>query len=509
MDSLKTAYETAKPCTDIPVKKSSGITESEAKLCRLGYQTFLGLWSYPNLFQRHQKGKELCDLLVVFGDHIIIFSDKDCAFGNSGNTRTDWLRWYRKAILDSAKQLRGAMSWIKRCPDRICMDEKCEVDFPLKIEITENTIFHLIAVAHGAADACKAYWKGGDGGLIITNDPPMDSKDKDNCLPFQIGHIFLDGEPFVHVFDDSSYANVLQEMDTIQDFLDYLSDKEKLFRSGVSIHAPSENELLAHHISGLMEGRKSGLFDLVSEYKDVTNVTFEEGMWEDLVISPQYATWKKQLDCSYFWDSLLQKTFYFMEKGLSVTTAYSLDDQSKLFQELARHDRLHRAALAYSFLSFLREMPENARGTRVIYGQDDPTTCYVLFLLPKKSDTDEESYRKARSEMLRDYCVIAKGHFPQVKTVIGVAHESNEEFGSSEDFLYFDASNWSQEDQQYSEELREIYCARGLLGNRHKVRLSYNRTDGPVVNKLKGKHRNQPCPCGSGKKYKKCCGVDK
>ena len=30
----------------------------------------------------------------------------------------------------------------------------------------------------------------------------------------------------------------------------------------------------------------------------------------------------------------------------------------------------------------------------------------------------------------------------------------------------------------------------------------------PTVNKNKI-GRNDPCPCGSGKKYKKCCGIDK
>ena len=29
----------------------------------------------------------------------------------------------------------------------------------------------------------------------------------------------------------------------------------------------------------------------------------------------------------------------------------------------------------------------------------------------------------------------------------------------------------------------------------------------PVVNAAKKVGRNDPCPCGSGKKYKKCCGA--
>jgi preprotein translocase subunit SecA len=31
----------------------------------------------------------------------------------------------------------------------------------------------------------------------------------------------------------------------------------------------------------------------------------------------------------------------------------------------------------------------------------------------------------------------------------------------------------------------------------------------PVVHKEKKIGRNDPCPCGSGKKYKKCCGENK
>jgi uncharacterized protein YecA (UPF0149 family) len=34
-----------------------------------------------------------------------------------------------------------------------------------------------------------------------------------------------------------------------------------------------------------------------------------------------------------------------------------------------------------------------------------------------------------------------------------------------------------------------------------------NSSFGAVINKNKNIGRNDPCPCGSGKKYKKCCGA--
>ena len=61
---------------EMVVKKSGGLTASENKLAILGYHTFLSLWSYPNPYKMQSNGKELCDLLIVFDKHIIIFQTK-------------------------------------------------------------------------------------------------------------------------------------------------------------------------------------------------------------------------------------------------------------------------------------------------------------------------------------------------------------------------------------------------------------------------------------------------
>ena len=76
-------------------------------------------------------GKEVCDLLVVFGSHVIIFSDKDCTFPNTGNLAIDWCRWYRKAIEKSADQVYGAERWITKYPDRLFLDRSCTRPFPI------------------------------------------------------------------------------------------------------------------------------------------------------------------------------------------------------------------------------------------------------------------------------------------------------------------------------------------------------------------------------------------
>lgn len=86
-----------------PIQKAQGITPSERYLNSLCEKSFLSLWSYPSIFRDqkskgNREGKELCDMAVVFDEHILIFSDKHCSFLASENLGLDWKRWYKKAI---------------------------------------------------------------------------------------------------------------------------------------------------------------------------------------------------------------------------------------------------------------------------------------------------------------------------------------------------------------------------------------------------------------------------
>ena len=70
-------------------------------------------------------------------------------------------------------------------------------------------------------------------------------------------------------------------------------------------------------------------------------------------------------------------------------------------------------------------------------------------------------------------------------------------------------------------EFRALYTANGEFCNHHEVSQFVKEPDGwkfddgefvgetPIVRESPKVGRNDPCPCGSGKKYKKCCGKDK
>ena len=70
-------------------------------------------------------------------------------------------------------------------------------------------------------------------------------------------------------------------------------------------------------------------------------------------------------------------------------------------------------------------------------------------------------------------------------------------------------------------EFRATYTANGEFCNHHEVSTFVYEPDGwkfedgelvgekPILREAPKVGRNDPCPCGSGKKYKKCCGRDK
>jgi hypothetical protein len=153
------------------VNKASGVTASKRYLTRLGERTFLSLWTYPGVYKDQGKvgdghGQEVADLLVVFRNHIIIFSDKDCAYPNTGNPRLDWCRWFRKSVMKSAEQVWGAERWIRSYPDQLFLDRACRERFPLDLPNPATARFHRIVVARTASARCRAAL-GGSGSLML------------------------------------------------------------------------------------------------------------------------------------------------------------------------------------------------------------------------------------------------------------------------------------------------------------------------------------------------------
>jgi uncharacterized protein YecA (UPF0149 family) len=110
--------------------------------------------------------------------------------------------------------------------------------------------------------------------------------------------------------------------------------------------------------------------------------------------------------------------------------------------------------------------------------------------------------------MLEFACGAAKLKCPHLTKVIGIAIDAPKYFRkNSEDFVLLDCANWNEEDQAYYEEANQrLQFFQTDAMKQHRMHV----TDFPSAQKPRNVPkigRNQLCPCGSGKKYKRCHGL--
>lgn len=234
------------------INKSKGTTPSERFLANLAEKTFLNLWSYPNVFKVKNKGQELCDLLVVFHNHIIIFSDKSNLFDDEKGMEVGWRRWVEKSIIKSSNQIYQAERWIKEHPKRLSLDAKNHEKFPFELPNNEDMIIHRVAVTSFSGDKLKKHI--GDTGAFII-DPSIIGEEEHLNTPFTIGQINKD-KGFVHIMNETSLEVLMTELDTISDFTTYLLEKEKFILSGKLYKAYSEEDLLTAYLENIDDKEK-------------------------------------------------------------------------------------------------------------------------------------------------------------------------------------------------------------------------------------------------------------
>jgi len=367
------------------------------KICR---ETFLSLWSYANPLGKDNK--ELCDILVVCEPDIIIFNVKEIKVSDSGDVTTDWKRWNRRAVEESAKQTYGAERWLKSAPHVIRSDGNPGLNLPA----WKEQVIHRVVVALGGK----------------------------NKVPIFFGDF---GKGFVHVLDDTSFGIILQELDTISDFIDYLSEKEQYYMAGkeTPLLAGEENLLALY----LHSGKK-----LPSNY----NIVHVEGeLWDSFTKKSEYLRKKNEDKISYLWDDIIEEIAKDVLEG-NLEFSRSPDNGEMILRTMAREYRFSRRILGKSFAEFILLSSENKLRSRML--RSPSGVMYVLLALPHNIDRE---YRRAE---LGSRCFITRGLNLDCKTVIGIATEKSEPgVGHSFDLYYLYLPNWTEEHQKQMESLQK------------------------------------------------------
>lgn len=486
--------------------RSSGVTKAERYLKKLCDRTFLSMWSYSGIYNDKGTGQEFCDLLVVFDNHIIIFSDKDCEYPNTGNAELDWKRWYKKAIKKSADQVYGAERWIKNFPQRLFLDQTCKTPFPINLPASDEMNVHRIVVAHSASAQCKKIY-GGSGSLMINTEIVGDA------IPFTIGKVEA-FKGFIHVFDDTTLDILLNARDTISDFVAYLEKKERLFKREIKIVSTGEEELLADYLKNINSDGEHD-FALPKNIDDFDVLILDdEGAWQEFSKNPQRLAQIAADKISYSWDALVETFAKNILGGTSVHywgVKRSISEREIILRFMAGEPRTRRRVLATHLMDLIKNTPAGLKGSRTVKSRNPNSPFYFFLVLPFDDGVDYKKYRIARGKLLQDFCLITKLRHPEAQHIIGIATETGRRSKGSEDAIYFDATTWSEKDQKNAQEIEAEFIAHKLIGKSREIgqnvkEYPYDKKQIEDFQNLKGRARNLPCPCGSGRKHKKCHG---
>lgn len=485
-------YEQLRP----PIVRSEGLTDSERYLAKLADNTFLNLWSYPNP-HRSQKlrgkgdGKELCDLLVVCDPHVLIFSDKQVRWTDKP-VDIAWARWARGAIQDAVKQLKGAERWINESPDRLFLDKLCEVPLPLAFPPVERRKVHRIVVARGAEGAGRKHFEGGLGTFVIRpsiKGADHFNRDAASFEPFAIGDIDPSNH-FVHVFDPVSLDIVMQELDTISDFTEYLDKRAAFIRSGKLIGAHGEEDLLAYYAIRVNdEGDHDFTAPEDRTWEEVGAVTIGSGHWTGYIEHPQRLAKKAADEISYAWDRLIETFTKHLLGGTSIVLpghTYSLKNSEVAVRHMALQNRFIRRAHSEAILGALKKGQNQEVFFRAMISPKGSKKCETgFFFLTLKylpwmdAKGGYEKYRQMRAFYLQSYAQALLMKHSHLERIIGIAMEPpGQNRGSSEDIIYAEQSKWTDADRR---QVRKDCSSLGIMGN--LKRRSYSGNEYPEVNK--------------------------
>lgn len=416
-------------------KKSDGLTPSEAILSDLCEKSFLSLWTYPNLYRK--AGKELADLIVVFGNDILIFSDKSIAYPSTDDPDLNWSRWFRAAIKESAEQVWKAEQCIRKNRTQIFLDGKATEPLPLRLPAVSDMRFHGICVVSGASERCQE--------LTGRSTLSLNLDTVDAGTPFSVGRI-TNQRSWVHVFDEITLSRLLAALSTTKDFIDYLGSKERLLDSGLFQAAECELDILGYYLWNKREFPK-------------LNVPFhlEPNIWNDVCANPQFQRGVQENRVSLFWDRLIEYlTNHYLSETLEFGNELDMSEWEILVRLMASETRFYRRVLSERIIrrvDSVRAGEQHKIGTML--QSENPEIEYVLLVGPGSTEEEHAAYREDRGRELQLRCVAAKAARPASRYFVGIALDGKKGGGGSEDFCLVDTGGWDEDDLAWAQKVRE------------------------------------------------------
>lgn len=406
-----------------------GLTPTEQLLKALGERGFLRFWSHAN--PHRTATRELCDLLVVCGDYVIIFSDKSNDFQFDNDEQTAWRRWYRDAIAKSVRQLHGAVRHLFELHTPIFKDQPCTVPLGIPLPPRERARVYRVAVVSRTREVNEETPP--QPFLAIDGAIDGDEHVEDGATPFKVGDVSADSE-FVHVMDIAGLWAVLSDLDTITDFARYLDARSSFIRGQAGNSAANEWCMLAGALlSYTGDGHPLPLDNANSGQTHLGNAE-----WQPESARAAFRARREANRDSYFWDYLVDHQADMVERqSFAYATYRSVPEAERVVRHLALETRLNRRLLGRAWKeACLIDTPGQAANIRTVPHSDHDATTYVFFTLKPFDTVTDEEYRQRRRDLLQNMVLASLIDVPTSAVIIGIASELGQ-VPDSYDLLHF------------------------------------------------------------------------
>lgn len=401
-------------------------SSSEAYLHSLADRSFLKLWALPNTY--YAPNKELTDLVIPFGDDVVIISDKAIRF--NWETRLDlaWSRWYRAAVDDSVRQLRTARNRLATRPANVFTDASANTAVPSQLIANSQKRFHLVGIARPDHDPTS----------VPPQWPELRYVPDAAGRPFHIGKIEAAGQP-VHIFDGPTIDLLLRELDTAPDFIAYLAAREERLREGGDYDFV-ERDLLGSAQMG-WDPNATRLPSLPPLEAAV------EGLWTMYDEGPM-AAYRREADAkSVTIDSYISITHDEFIAGRMLNPQPDFTEHERAMRLLAAESRFARRIIAHELYDILEEPDRSTFWYSTVPSPTDPRLRYAWLTYPRRPDSwSEAQFDQHLQDRLRDYILFLQTRFPET-LVLGIAMGNPSANDTAMVTLLHDKSSWTEQDR--------------------------------------------------------------
>ena len=425
------------------------VTESEAYLESLARKSFLSMWSHSNLFfgdaSAGKGGKELCDLLVLFRNNVLLFSDKSCQYPGGPDHDVNWKRWHKRSVRKSVDQLIGARRTLIQGAFGLYTDAQLHDPFPLRFPTVDQARFFLITVSHGTESECLRE----HGRSTIKVDSRLNGSEERLAVGVRFnGH-------FVHVLDDSTLDIMLTKLDTIADFVAYLEAKEEALSQGDIVIDGEENLLAAYLKTYDHDGRHC--IPAAGTPDEASPIRIASGAWEEYTTSESFHRSVKENRISYNIDLLIEHFTESIHNGCMITG----QDEPLTYHEdglrlLAAESRLGRRAISASFVSILREEDTTTFWASTVPSCEQAGVRYVFLTYPEMPAGETlEACEQFLDSHLAEHILVARHQFRDSNVIVGIAVPNSDCSMKSHFIRVFNGSDWTSEDHQHAAALQK------------------------------------------------------